>query len=198
MRRPYTRVLIPILLLSLAFIPAGCSVRKDVSSAPAQLGPYPLGVSAQHGRYILRLRAVSVRAADSVSLSRRTDTDPNALADTSTPDPDGMPLVNAFLVAAGPSPAQTARPGYRFVDALVAIRGRGDKGTFDLKQSVIATVSVLAGGRSYSLGDSSLGFTYGSPVLHSLLEFEVPETAKDAVVVMGLQDETQTVTFRLW
>lgn len=198
MERPYIRVLVLTALLLLAVVAAGCSVRRDTLPTSTGVGPYPLGVSVQSNHYSIRLRAVNVRAGDSLSLSQRTDTDPNALPDTSTPDPDGMPLVSAFLVSAGDPPRANARPGYRFVDALVAIRGRTESATVDLRQDVVTTATVIAAGKSYSLRDRNLGFTYGSPVLHDTLEFEVPETATEAVLALGLKDETQTVRFRLW
>lgn len=197
MGRLSSRGLITILILVVA-VAGGCSVRKDAPARQTGVGPFPIGVSVQHGHYSVRLRAVSVRAADSLSLSQRTDTNPNALPDTSTPDPDGLPMVSAFLVSAGNPPRSTARAGYRFVDALVAVRGRTESATVDLRQDVITNASVLVGGKSYPLGDRSLGFTYGSPVLHDTLEFEVPESSADAVLALGFRDETQTVRFRLW
>jgi hypothetical protein len=107
-------------------------------------------------------------------------------------------MVSAFLVSAGDPPRAKARPGYRFVDALIAVRGRTDSATVDLRQDVVRSAVVTAGGKSCPLGDRSLGFTYGSPILHDTLEFEVPETAAEAVLSLGMRDETQTVRFRLW
>jgi len=186
------------MLILMVAAAGGCSVRKDVPAKQDGMGPFPIGASVHSSHYAVRLRAISVRAADSLSLSQRTDTNPNALPDTSTPDPDGLPMVSAFLVSAGDPPRATARPGYRFVDALVAVRGRTESGTVDLKQDVVRSATVTAGGKSCPLGDRSLGFTYGSPVLHDTLEFEVPASATEAVLTLGLRDETQTVRFRLW
>lgn len=197
MERLSTRVFVAVVIFMVVAM-SGCSVRKEVPVSQKGMGPFSIGTSVQSGHYSIRLRAVSVRAADSLSLSQRTDTNPNALPDTSTPDPDGLPMVSAFLVSAGDPPRSIARPGYRFVDALIALRGRTESATVDLRQDVVTNATVTAAGKSYPLGDRSLGFTYGSPVLHDTLEFEVPETATEAVLAIGLRDETQTVKFRLW
>jgi hypothetical protein len=198
MGRPHIHVFALIVLALCASLLMGCSIRRDVEKPPDGTGPFPLGVSVQTDRHILRLRAVSVCAPSSRSLSQRTDTNPSSLPDTTTPDPDGMPPVSAFLVSAGNPVRANARPGYRFVDALVAIQGRTPTGTVDLTRDAVERAVVTVGGTRYALGDRSLGFTYGSPVLHDTLEFEVPQTAADAVLSLTLKDETQTVRFRLW
>lgn len=187
----------------LMIVLAGCSLLQPASdsSTPNAYGPFPLGVSVQQGRYLVKLDGVSVNGAKTIALSQRVSSDPRAMPDTATAAALRLAdakSVRTFLVSAGAQARPTARVGYRFVDAVVALRAPSATGTVELQRGVITSATVLAGDKLHPLGDRSAGLASGSSTVYETLEFELPMTADSAVLRLDLKDSTETISFRLW
>jgi hypothetical protein len=107
-------------------------------------------------------------------------------------------VAKTFLVSAGVAARPTARVGYRFVDAVVALEAQTPADVVELQRGVIATATVLADDKVHPLGDRSAGLATGSLTVYETLEFELPMSANSAILRLGMKDTTETVSFRLW
>jgi hypothetical protein len=182
-----------------AAVLTGCSLLQPANdSVVPAYGPFPLGVPVQQGHYVVKLETVSVNGARTIALSQRVSSDPMAVPDTATAATLMPNETRTFLVSTGAAARPTARVGYRFVDALVALRAPSATGTVDLQRGVITTATVLAGGKVYPLGDRSAGLAKSSSTVYETLEFELPMTADSAVLRLGLKDTAESIGFRLW
>lgn len=187
----------------LVIVLSGCSLFQPANdtATPQVYGPFPLGVSVQQGRYLVKLDGVSVNGARTIALSQRVSSDPRAMPDTATAAAlrqTDVKSVRTFLVSAGAQARPTPRVGYRFVDAAIALRTPSATGTVELQRGVITSATVLAGDKLYPLGDRSAGLAVGSSTVYETLEFELPMTADSAILRLGLRDTTETISFRLW
>jgi hypothetical protein len=180
----------------------GCSLLQPANdSASTPYGPFPLGVSVQEGQYLVKLEGVNVNGTRTIALSQRVSSDPRAMPDTATAAAlklADVKSVRTFLVSAGVAARPTARVGYRFVDAVIALRAPSATGTAELQRGVITSATVLAGDTRCSLGDRSAGLATTSSTVYETLEFELPMTADSAILRLGLKDTTETISFRLW
>jgi hypothetical protein len=161
-------------------------------------GPFPLGVPVQQGHYLVKLETVSVNGTRTIALSQRVSSDPMAVPNNARAATLMPSEAKTFLVSAGAQARPTARVGYRFVDAVIALRAPSATGTVELQRGVITSATVLAGEKLYPLGDRSAGLAVGSSTVYETLEFELPMTADSAILRLGLKGTTETIGFRLW